>query len=67
MAQKSQMESEPSEPSETEEKDDANDDSDEESTGHRRDADEGSSKAHLPAEDLKEEHSEEQESKDNSG
>ncbi|XP_024916825.1 AT-rich interactive domain-containing protein 4B isoform X3 [Cynoglossus semilaevis] len=67
LAQKSQMESEPSEPSETEEKDDANDDSDEESTGHRRDADEGSSKAHLPAEDLKEEHSEEQESKDNSG
>lgn len=56
-----------SEPSKTEGKDSANDDDDEEDTPHKGDADEGSSTAHLGAENMKQELDEEQESKDNSG
>ncbi|XP_071337235.1 AT-rich interactive domain-containing protein 4B isoform X2 [Trachinotus anak] len=55
------------EPSKTEGKDSTNDDDDEEDAAHNGDADEGSSTAHLGAENMKQEHDEEQESKDNSG
>lgn len=56
-----------SEPPKTEGKDGANDDDDEEEAARKGDADEGSSTAHLGAEIVKQEHDEEQESKDNSG
>ncbi|XP_063348372.1 AT-rich interactive domain-containing protein 4B isoform X2 [Pelmatolapia mariae] len=57
-----------SETSKTEGKEGGNDGDDEEEDGpHKADADEGSSTARLGADDMKEEHDEEQESKDNSG
>ncbi|XP_023267588.1 AT-rich interactive domain-containing protein 4B isoform X1 [Seriola lalandi dorsalis] len=56
-----------SEPSKTEGKDSTNDEDDEEDAAHKGDADEGSSTAHLGAENMKQECDEEQESKDNSG
>ncbi|XP_005742501.1 AT-rich interactive domain-containing protein 4B isoform X2 [Pundamilia nyererei] len=57
-----------SETSKSEGKEGGNDGDDEEEDGpHKADADEGSSTARLGAEDMKEEHDEEQESKDNSG
>ncbi|KAG7230050.1 hypothetical protein INR49_009770 [Caranx melampygus] len=58
------MEAEPSKP---EGKDGTNDEDDEEGAGQKGDADEGSSTAHLGAENMKQECDEEQESKDNSG
>ncbi|XP_039890316.1 AT-rich interactive domain-containing protein 4B isoform X2 [Simochromis diagramma] len=57
-----------SETSKSEGKEGGNDGDDEEEDGpHKADADEGSSTARLGADDMKEEHDEEQESKDNSG
>ncbi|CAI5653674.1 unnamed protein product [Oreochromis niloticus] len=57
-----------SETSKTEGKEGGNDGDDEEEDGpHKADADEGSSTARLGADDVKEEHDEEQDSKDNSG
>ncbi|XP_040905117.1 AT-rich interactive domain-containing protein 4B isoform X3 [Toxotes jaculatrix] len=56
-----------SEPSKTDGKDSTNDDDDEEDAPNKGDADEGSSTAHLGAENMKQEGDEEQESKDNSG
>ncbi|XP_069395379.1 AT-rich interactive domain-containing protein 4B isoform X6 [Paralichthys olivaceus] len=56
-----------SEPPKSEEKDSTDDDDGEEDAPHNGDAEEGSSTAHLTAENLKQELDEEQESKDNSG
>lgn len=56
-----------SEPPKTEGKDGPDDEDDEEGAGQKGDADEGSSTAHLGAENMKQECDEEQESKDNSG
>uniref|UniRef100_UPI0037E76BFC AT-rich interactive domain-containing protein 4B isoform X2 n=1 Tax=Semicossyphus pulcher TaxID=241346 RepID=UPI0037E76BFC len=55
------------EPSQMEEKESGNEEEDEEDGPTKGDADEGSSTALLGAENVKQEHDEEQESKDNSG
>lgn len=56
-----------SEPLKTEVKTSRTEDDDEEDGPLRRDAEEGSSTSRLGAENIKQEHDEEQESKDNSG